>query len=173
MALLDQRMARLAGRFADLSAAQARIEFTVARLDNTVAMLAGSNLVLLFTQRAAAYLVICGFRAVHVLSPNDWIDAVDQAFADGRLAPWDRQSILRADAVLRARDAEGPLHLVVEVSSVVDRHDVERAVTRAGLLAQGLEGSRVRPVVAGHAYTAGAEALLASSPDITAVRMSS
>ena len=173
LAELDRHMARLEVRVEELAAAQARTEVTVARLDNAVGVLAGTNLELLFAQRAAAYLLICGFRGVHVLSPNDWIDSVDQAIADGRLAPGDCQSILRADAMLRARDAEGPLHLVVEVSSVVDRHDVERAVTHAGLLGQGLEGLRVRPVVAGHAYTAGAEALLASSPDITAVRMSS
>ena len=63
---------------------------------------------------------------------------------------------LLADLVIRGDALQPPrqeIWLVVEVSAVVDRHDIDRAVRRAGLF--HLAGLAAVPVVAGETTTSG------------------
>ena len=157
MTELDRHMAQLDLHMTELVAAQTRT-------DTKVAKLIGQVLEDRFVRRAAAYLGQYGYRKVRVLSPDDWLDAVDDAVEQGRLSRPDREGLLRADAIVRARDAGTPVHLVVEVSALVDRHGVERAQDRARALAIGLALDAVRPCVAGHAFTEEAEVMASEPP---------
>ncbi len=179
-----ERMAELDQRLLDLAAAQdrntahlveldrhmAELDLNVAKLtaalahtDTRANKLVGQVLEDRFVRRAGSYLGQYGYRRVRVLSPDDWLDGVDDAVEHDRLSRADRDGLLRADAILRGREADRSVHFVVEVSSLVDRRDVERAQDRARALAIGLGLDAVRPCVAGHAFTQTAEALVAQS----------
>ena len=73
-------------------------------------------------------------------------DAVDC----GLLAEEEAEDVRQLDAVacgLRRTDAS-PLYLAVEVSSVVDQHDLERAIRRAAIVEKA-SGVPTLPIVAG------------------------
>jgi hypothetical protein len=74
---------------------------------------------------------------------------LDDAMDQGRLTEAEKNEILLADMVFsgRRRQDGAEARYVVEVSSVVDDHDVRRALNRAGLLAR--LGQPAVPVVAG------------------------
>jgi hypothetical protein len=76
-----------------------------------------------------------------------------------RLSPDEMQDCLLTDVIVsgkpRARPDVEEVWLAVEVSSVMDRDDVRRAVRRCRLLTRS--GRPVVPVVAGNAMTAGAD----------------
>lgn len=65
--------------------------------------------------------------------------------ADGRLDEGEREELLRADLVLtrRRRTDQADVYVLVEVSSMIDPHDVDRARERASVLEK-----LGRPVVA-------------------------
>jgi hypothetical protein len=107
-----------------------------------------------------AAIVRCPLRTVRPVPLEAIRDLVDEAVDQGRLGDAEADELLRAAAFVRARDDEGELVLVVEVSRTVDRHDVQRAVRRAQLLR--LLGQRVRPAVAGERFTQGAQEDLAA-----------
>ncbi len=170
MAELDRHMAELDQHMAELDQHMAQLDLTVAKLadgqahtDTRVNKLIGQVLEDRFVRRAGSYLGQYGYRRVRVLLPDDWLDAVDDAVEQGRMSRADREGLLRADAIVRAQSAGTAVHLVVEVSSLVDRHDVERAQDRARALAIGLGRAVVRPCVVGHAVTETAEALASQS----------
>lgn len=73
-------------------------------------------------------------------------DAVDC----GLLAEEEAEDARRLDAVARGlrRTDASPLYLAVEVSSVVDQHDLERAIRRAAIVEKA-SGVPTLPVVAG------------------------
>ncbi len=95
-------------------------------------------------------------RRTYVYARNELAALAAEALERGVLSPEDHQEILRADTVLRGTrmDTDEEVHLVVEVSAVVDPGDVERAVDRAGRLAKVL--GPVLPAVAGERLTVGA-----------------
>ncbi|MDI3299488.1 MAG: hypothetical protein QJR08_10005 [Bacillota bacterium] len=162
----EARLEALTARVDALAEAQRRTEGTVQTLvaemqglKRDVARLKGSDLERRFRERAPA-LLGRRFRRARVLPREEVAGMLDDAVDEGRLGWEDRDEILGADAVVRARDAEGDVWLVVEVSSVVDRNDAERAARRAEAL-RGL-GVRAVPGVAGERFTEGAEDALAS-----------
>ena len=176
MAELDRHMAELDQHMAELDQHMAQLDLTVAKLadgqaptDSRVNKLIGQVLEDRFVRRAGSYLGQYGYRRVRVLSPDDWLDAVDDAVEQGRMSRADREGLLRADAIVRAQSAGTAVHLVVEVSSLVDRHDVERAQDRARALAIALGLDAVQPCVAGHAFTETVEALAAQPPETVMV----
>ncbi len=176
MAELDRHMAELDQHMAELDHHMAQLDLTVAKLadgqahtDSRVNKLIGQVLEDRFVRRAGSYLGQYGYRRVRVLSPDDWLDAVDDAVEQGRMSRADREGLLRADAIVRAQSAGTAVHLVVEVSSLVDRHDVERAQDRARALAIALGLDAVQPCVAGHAFTETVEALAAQPPETVMV----
>jgi hypothetical protein len=94
------------------------------------------------------------------------LDAATESQLETRLTLDELQELLRLDVVIagttRPPAASCEVWLAIEVSSVIDRDDVERARRRAALLRKA--GYRAVPVVAGEALTQGATELLQTAP---------
>ena len=165
LAELDRHVAELDQHMAELDRHMAALVTGMAKTDAKMAKLVGQVLEDRFLRRAGSYLGQHGYRRIRVLLPDDWLDAVDDAVEQGRLSRADREGLLRADAIVRAQFAGAAVHLVVEVSSLVDRHDVERAQNRARALAIALGIDAVQPCVVGHAFTEAVDALAARPPE--------
>jgi hypothetical protein len=91
---------------------------------------------------------------VRVVEPHTLEDTLE-----ANLTPGEFRDLLRLDLLLTGRPRLRPdapeVWLAVEVASVVDQNDVDRAERRAKLLRQA--GYRALPVVAGEQATLGAE----------------
>ena len=151
----EARLAALGERVTALAVAQERTEARLDRVEVRLGRLEGSDLARRFADRAPAYLGSQGYKRVRVVPTADWADLIDDAVDQGQVTAAERNDLLRADSIIRARDHEDEVWLVAEVSVTVDAHDVTRARRRAAVLAR-LRG-RARPCVAGYAFTTGAE----------------
>lgn len=124
-----------------------KLEVKVARLD-------GRMLELLYHQKAPSYFGRW-LRRVKVLDANEVLDAVEERLSESQI-----QELLLADLFVRGRARQRPdgppIWLAIEISAVVDREDVNRAVARAALLRAA--GLPALPVVAGESTTEGADA---------------
>lgn len=152
----EERLTRLEAVVAELAEAQRRTEQHVQRLTDRVASLDGKMLEIEFERKAAAYLGPI-LRRVRVLDRLEVEERVEEYLSTDQIA-----EIFRLDAIVQGQLHKGLLGeeqphvwLAVEVSSVVDRQDVERAAQRARLLRSA--GLTVIPVVAGEAATVGGE----------------
>ena len=108
-----------------------------------------------YRQRAGTYFGPL-LRRVQVFAPHEIEDDVEPHLT------WEEfQDLLQLDWVVKGRPRRmerAPwVWLALEVSSVVDRRDVERAVERAALLRKA--GLLALPAVAGEQVTEGGEAL--------------
>ena len=157
---LAQAQARTEARLAELAQAQARTEAqlqnliqVVGKMQDTLAAVKGRQLELTYQQKAAAYFGHL-LRRLRVLSPVEIEDELET-----HLSPEEFRELLNIDLLVSGRPrymAEAPqVWLAVEVSGVVDRHDVERARRRASLLRRA--GLRAIPTVAGEDATVGAK----------------
>ena len=99
-----------------------------------------------YRQRAHAYFAPIA-RRIHVLSGDELDALLDNALERGVLQEREAQELRWADAVIQGRPDGEPVYLVIEASAVVDARDVERAASRAALLA--MAGVLALPVVAG------------------------
>ncbi len=131
----DERLAELAEAERHTASQVATLTRTVSTLVDDVGELKGQNLELLYHQRAAAYLSRIA-RRIKTLSTDELAVLLDDAVDHDQLSDAERDDILLADLVVqgRRRDDETPVYLVVEISSGIGPHDVERAVQRAALL---------------------------------------
>lgn len=107
-----------------------------------------------YRERAAAYFGGRNFRRVQALTFEELMEALGNALDAGRITPEEYEEARRVDGVIQGRRREGSLHLALEVSWVVDRGDVERAVRRAEILGKVL--GETWPAVAGRELTEGA-----------------
>ncbi len=128
-----------------------RVEARLDRVENRLDQLVGITLELRSQQRLSSWL---GFvlEKIKVRPPGDWAEQLRPLVG---AAVFDE--VLDADLLVRGRLRRDPsieLWLVVEVSGVVDRTDVERAVTRAMVLQPALKC--VVPLVVGERATEGA-----------------
>ncbi len=158
----ETKLAALAEQMALLAAAQQRTEH---RVDELV----GFAMEQRFVRHAAAHLGTLGLRRSRVLTPDAVAELADDGVDADRITMEQRADLLRADAVVRARDGDGEVWLAVEVSMVVEPSDINRARERAKIL--GLLQPRARACVAGRSFTATAEKVLASSPAIVAITL--
>lgn len=119
---------------------------------NDFAQLNGDNLERRYRERAHAYFGRL-LRKGRVLGPDELSDLLEEAADRDVLSQSDRDEVAWADVIMRGRwRADGRQVMVLaEVSWVVDRNDVRRAVDRAALLAR--LGTPVVPVVAGDSVT--------------------
>lgn len=135
----------------------------VRRLDNRMAKLAGDSLEERYLKHAAAYLG----RALRKAKAFKPYVMEDQLRA--KLSEADYEDLLLVDLLVRGipKGHKG-LHvwLAFEISVVVDRKDVERAIRRAEILHRA--GFIGVPAVAGESLTQGAETL-ASSEEVVIV----
>ena len=155
---------QLAERIDALALAQARTEQQLAGLvqemtqlgkqigllTNKVGDYRGSYLEWRYDRRAGAY---CSpfARRIRPVDFSDLADALEDAVQAGTIRPRERAAVLETDLVLsgRRREDQADIYVLVEVSSVIDTHDVYRAAERASALAK--LGRPVIPVVAGEA----------------------
>jgi TolA-binding protein len=143
----EQRLTRLEELLQQLIETQRHFEQRLARLEQRMDKL-------LYHQKAPSYFGRW-LRRVKVLDANDVLDAVEERLSESQI-----QELLLADLFVRGRARQRPdgppIWLAIEISAVVDREDVNRAVARAALLRAA--GLPALPVVAGESTTEGADA---------------
>lgn len=157
-----ERLDRLEATVERLAEAQARTEEklgdlieVVSGMKDTQGALRGSVLELAYRRRVGDYFGPL-LRRVHIVSPIEIEDDLE-----AHLSTEEFRDLLLVDLVVSGYPRHFPdasqVWLAVEISGVVDRHDVERARQRAGYLNKA--GYRALPVVAGEDVTKGAEAI--------------
>ena len=123
------------------------------RTTDTVGGLKGLVLELTYHEKAGAYFGPL-LRRLRVVEPHTLEDTLEAS-----LTPGEFRDLLRLDLLLSGRPRRRPeapeVWLAVEISSVVDQDDVDRAERRAGLLRKA--GYQALPVAAGEHMTRGAE----------------
>jgi len=156
----EARVTSLEDAVRQLVEAQTRTEAEVRRLAEAqmhtaqdVAGLKGHLLELRYQQRAGAYFGPL-LRRVQALLPVELEDELEP-----HLSPEEFRDLLELDLLVKGRPRyreEAPeVWLAVETSAVIDRHDVERAIQRAGYLRRA--GYRAIPTVTGERATKGAD----------------
>jgi len=142
---LRQGLEELSSQVHELAQAVFRLTETVTRLEGTVGDIKGRLLEMAYRERPYAYFgrLLRSIRVVHFPEIEDLLE--------GHLSREEVDELLQLDLLLCGRLREHPerpeVWLAVEVSSVVDKWDVERAKKRAALLQKA--GLRVVPVAAG------------------------
>jgi hypothetical protein len=149
----EERLARLEAAVERLAEAQARSEERLARLTDTVGELKGDILELRYSRKAAAYFGRW-LRRARVVEVNALEETLETRLTDDEYADLLLLDVL-VQGRLRALPDQPEVWLAAEVSTVVDRGDVERARRRAAWLRQA--GYLVIPVVAGERSTEGAQ----------------
>jgi hypothetical protein len=153
---LTQRLDTLTQRVDQLTDALRILTGEVKVLKDHVGNLRGDNLERRYREHASAYFSQILSR-MHTLS-SDEIDAVITDAEDSGAVPFDAGKDVRgADIILRGRrrDTQSDAYLVIEVSTTIDKSDVERAKRRADLLARAT-GLSSLPAVAGEGILADA-----------------
>lgn len=155
----EARLDALTQRVEELAEAQKRTEYQVHRLTDRVAKLDGRLLEMEYQRKASSYFGRLIKRA-QVVDVSDLEDCLEP-----HLPPEKLEDILRLDLVLRGqlrpvfqKRVGEDVWLAVEVSVMIDRQDVERALRRADYIRES--GLQVIPVVAGENITEGAEKLV-------------
>ena len=146
---MEQRFCEVEKQIAEL---RGDTEVHFQRINVQIGQLKGENLERRYRERAHAYFGRL-LRKCRVLGSQELSDLLEEAADRGVLSQSDRDDVSWADVIVRGRwRADGRQVMVLaEVSWVVDRNDVRRAVDRAALLAR--LGTPVVPVVAGDSVT--------------------
>ncbi len=155
LARVEERLTYLEERMDSLEARMDRLEAMVQenrerlqRLENMV----GYLLEVEYREKIHAYLGAHGFYKTRVLPRDKQAELVDEAEAQGKLAPEERVELLLLDIVVRGwYQRKQPVYLAVEVSYTIEPKDVTRALARSLLLQRlvGEEARAVWPLVAG------------------------
>ena len=157
--VVDEKIEQLKGDVEQLKEDVGQLKEDVGQLKEDVGMLKddvgqlkGENLERRYRERGHGYFGKL-VRRTHVLTTNEISALLDDAMDQGVLSRDDVSAIGLADVIVRGRSwADGqPVMVLAEVSSVVDRSDVQRAADRAARLAK--LGTPVLPVVAGGSTT--------------------
>ncbi|GBC82347.1 Chromosome partition protein Smc [bacterium HR10] len=123
------------------------------RTDDTVGGLKGRVLELMYQSKAVAYFGPL-LRRPRVVDLGALLETLE-----AHLSPEEFRDVLQLDLLVSGKprlQPEAPeVFLAVEISSVIDERDVERALRRSALLRRA--GFRAIPVVAGERATLGAE----------------
>lgn len=152
----DARLDELAKEVRALAAAQRTTEDSLKALVDVVSgiqdrlgKLDGDSLERRYRERGQAYLAPIA-RRLRLVDSGQVGVLVDDAERAGTLTASQSTSLLNADAVFvgRRRSDDESVHLVVEASVTIARHDVRRARERADLLTR-LVDTPVMAVVAG------------------------
>lgn len=160
---LTARMDELAVRMDQLAEAQLhteerldRLTMIVERLVNQMAEVRGDTLEMKFRDKAPAYFG-CWLRRARVVPVTDIEAQLETKLNDREMMDLFALDVL-VRGQMRSTEAKGEeIWLAVEVSSVVDERDVQRAERRASLLRRA--GLRAVPVAAGAQVNAEAESV--------------
>ena len=170
--LEEERTARHDKEMAEIRAAQSRTEKIVAensaaitrlqeaqtRTSQDVSTLKGWELELLCERRPELLSDGVGLEYTELIPKKEMYGIANGAFRAGIITENQRRDLMRADGFFYGRGVSdlGPACLVVEASFQVSAYDVDKAVTRADLLAMVLEkyqprnlNGRSLPVVVG------------------------
>jgi hypothetical protein len=149
----ENRLNRLEVAIEKLTEAVQLSEKRLTRLEERTGGMSGQLLEMRYRDRAAAYFGRW-LRKTRVVDPSDLSDELEKHLSSEELI-----DAMEIDLVVRGRPRQRPdleeIWLAVEISVVVDRDDVARAIKRADLIRRG--GRQVLPVVAGKDFTEGAE----------------
>jgi hypothetical protein len=144
-------------QIAALVAAQQQMERRLHQFANEAAAFRGYLLEERYRTRADAYFGKL-LRRLALFRPRDIEDRLEPVLDPDEFADWLETDLL-VRGIPRRRPELGEVWLVLEVSGVVDRHDVERAVARARLLRRAFP--RALPAVAGERLAPEAESAAA------------
>lgn len=146
---LIKAVSQLSGEVGELAQAVKGLLDVTAGMQDRLAKLDGSDLERRYRERGPAYLLRVA-RRLRLIDSAELARMVDDGQEAGQLRQRDAESLMVADAVFRGqrRDDRSPVHLVVEASVTVARHDVRRARERADLLARIVD-TPVLAIVAG------------------------
>ena len=141
--LTDRRLNAIDGRLD-------RVDGRLDRIDGRLGNLQGGQYErTVRTKALARSMIALGFEVPYVaLNQDGLIDprltsAIAQAIRDGLVSREDSADLFEADLIISAEDNR---HAVVEVSLTADRDDIDRAKTRADILAAITSGA-ITPVV--------------------------
>jgi len=150
---LTENVSRLAEQMTTLTEIVQRMSVDVGRLK-------GDGLEVRYPLRGVPS-VTRVLRRPHPLSQEELDTLLEEAESCGLLFPSDSEEINLADLVIRGKQQGVEVYLVTEISWEVGPDDVQRAATRATLLAKA--GVRAIPAVAGKWVTPDAQQL---APDL-------
>lgn len=140
-------------RFSRIEADISELKTDVVVLKTDVGHLKGDSLERKYRDKAPAYFGRL-IRKPKVVDLNRLWDDLEKHLSQSEL-----EDVLLVDLIVKGRPKDrtisGDLYLAVEISTVVDRNDIERARRRAALLQKA--GFDAIPVAAGLETTAGAE----------------
>ena len=159
----EARLAHLESALAQLTEAQAELQRAMARLTTTVDAMRGDLLELRYRQHAIAYFAPL-LRRLREVPISDVDQLADDAERARRLTEAEHLDLVHADLVLSGttRESQVPMHLVVEISALIDSRDVERAERRARLLREKVIPVGAQAAVAGEGITRDAEEMARS-----------
>jgi hypothetical protein len=150
----EERLARLEQAIEKLTEAVLLADKRMSRMEDRMGRMDGQLLEASYRDRAGAYFGRW-MRRTRVVDPSDLADDLKD-----HLSREEFDDAIKIDLVVRGRPDQRPdvaeIWLAVEISVVVDREDVARAIKRADLIRR--TGRHVLPVVAGKDATQGAEA---------------
>ncbi len=144
---LAEAQRRTEERLNELARTVERLIVSVHTLQNQMSEVRGKLLEMEYRDKAVSYFGAWA-RKPRVVSLNDVWDALEEHLSQEELDRLIWLDLLIAGQMHR-KWGSGEIWLAVEVSNVIDKRDIERAVDRAGLLRKA--GFRAVPVVAGHA----------------------
>jgi hypothetical protein len=131
-----------------------RMDERISRLEDKVGRIDGRTLELAYREKTDAYFSRL-LRRPKVAAKSDLWELLEPHLSEAEIS-----DLLLVDLIVHGKSRKQPdigdLWLMVEVSAVVDKKDVERVCRRADLLRR--VGYKVIPVVAGEEATPGAEA---------------
>jgi hypothetical protein len=152
VAVLKTDVAVLKTDVAVLKTDVAVLKTDVAVLRTDVGDLKGENLERRYRERPYTYFGRI-LRRIKRVNEDELFHLLDDAADRQLIADDEVEDIRLLDVIALGRNAQGQLtYLAIEVSSVVDEHDVDRAIRRANVLARAT-GIPSLPVVAGNSIT--------------------
>lgn len=153
LANVEDRLSRIETAIRHLTEEVRALTENQRRTDNTVSRLKGDMLELSYRNKIYGYFGYL-MRRLKVVD----LSTIDEAL-ETILAPGEFRDVFRLDLLATGQLRKAPggpeFWLAIEISSVVDSNDVDRAWRRANLIRRA--GPLVLPVAAGERTTAGAE----------------
>ena len=155
---VDKRFEQVDKRFEQVDKRFEQINKHLRRLDTDVGGLKGSDFEARVRRSPQPYLGKDVVRG-RVLTEDRLFNLLDKAIDQGSIQDDEADDIRLADGIVQARERNSgqDIWFAVEVSVVVDAHDIERAERRAAYLQRAVAPAPARALVIGERITEGAQ----------------
>ena len=155
---VDKRFEQVDKHFEQVDKRFEQINKHLRRLDTDVGGLKGSDFEARVRRSPQPYLGKDVVRG-RVLTEDRLFNLLDKAIDQGRIQDDEADDIRLADGIVQARERNSgqDIWFAVEVSVVVDAHDIERAERRAAYLQRAVAPAPARALVIGERITEGAQ----------------